>query len=301
MRNTRGMKTLKEYIYEAQENKRAIGHFNIGNIETLWAIVEALQEVSDEAGYRVPVVIGTSEGERDALGARQVVALTQSIRDEYDYPLFLNADHCHGIESFKVAVDAGYDMAIIDAADKSFDENVSITREAYEYARKNNPSLLVEAELGYIGTSSALLDALPEGAFIEGAELPTSQMAQEFVQKTEVDLFAPAVGNLHGMLKNAPNPRLQIELIWNIQEATGVPLVLHGGSGVSSKDFVSAIEAGVSVIHINTELRVAYRKKLEESLRVNPDEISPYKYTKDAKEMVKNLVKEKVRLFTRLA
>ncbi|MEX2436555.1 MAG: class II fructose-bisphosphate aldolase, partial [Candidatus Paceibacterota bacterium] len=110
-------------------------------------------------------------------------------------------------------------------------------------------------------------------------------------------LLAPAVGNIHGMMKGAKNPNLQIERIREIREAAGVPLVLHGGSGVSDEDFKEAIKAGISVVHISTEMRVAWRSSLEESLKNNPEELAPYRITPLVIEAVERVVGNRVRLF----
>lgn len=288
------MQNLKELIFEAEKEGKAVGHFNIASSEMFWGIVGAAKELN------VPVIIGTSEGERKALGGAQSVALVRSTREESDFPIFINADHHHSLESFKEAVDAGYDSAIIDGAALPFEENVAMTKAAVEYARANNPGMLVEGELGYIGTSSKLLDEVPEGAEITEDFLTTPEQAKEFVEKTGVDLFAPAVGNLHGMLKNAANPALDIPRIKAIREAVGVPLVLHGGSGVSDADFRGAIEAGMPIVHISTELRLAYRKALDVSLSANPDEIAPYKYFAPVVEAVKEETKTHMKLFANI-
>src|SRR3989338_283430 len=121
------MKSLKEYIREADATKKAIGHFNISTIEALWAIFDAAR------GLQQPVIIGVSEGGRKFLGVRQAVALVKSIRDEYEHPIFLNADHSYSFESVKEAVDAGFDAVIFDGAKLSFEENVRITKQCVGY------------------------------------------------------------------------------------------------------------------------------------------------------------------------
>lgn len=284
------MKTLKEEILKAEKEGRALGHFNFPNLEIFNAILDASGEIGES------VILGTSEGEREFVGTENAIALVRGAR-ESGHRVFINADHHRSLESFREAVDAGYDMAIIDAADKEFEENIEITRQAVEYARANNPEMLVEGELGYIGTSSKLLDEIPEGAEITRERLVKPEQAREFVEKTGVDLLAPAVGNLHGMLKGAKNPALDIERIKEIREAAGVPLVLHGGSGVTDEDFRLAIKAGVSVVHISTEMRVAYREALENKLGNKPDELAPYRYLDEARDAVKEVVINRIELF----
>lgn len=288
------MKTLKEYIFEAKKNKKAIGHFNISNLETLRGIFNAARKMN------LPVIIGVSEGERDFIGPHQAVALVKSLREEHlapdgsggHYPIFINADHTYSFERVKEAVDLGFDAVIFDGAKLSMEENIKITKQCVEYARAKNPNVLVEAELGYIGQSSKILDGIPEGV-----EVTSVEDALKYTKETGLDLFAPAVGNIHGMLKDIPEPRLDINRIKEISDATGLPLVLHGASGNSREDVSDAIKNGVSIVHINTEIRVAYRDALKKSLMENPNEVAPYKFAKPGVEAVEKLVSEKLSIF----
>ena len=285
---------LIDIIKEAEENKTAIGHFNIADTEMLKGMFTTAQKL------KLPIIIGTSEGERDFIGVHQAVALVKSLREEYDYPVFLNADHTYSFEKVKEAVDAGYDAVIFDGAKLSFEENVEITKKCVEYAKSVNPDIVVEGELGFIGKSSKLLDEIPEGAEITDEHLTTPEEIKEFVEKTGVDLVAPAVGNLHGMLKSANNPALNIERIKNLREAGGVPMILHGGSGITDEDFVKAIDAGIASVHISTEVRVAYKNGIKIGLQENPDDIAPYRYMKEAVHHVSKVVEERLKLFSKM-
>ena len=291
------MKSLRECINEAKENKRAVGHFNISNAEMLRGVFNAAKNLN------VPVIIGVSEGERQFIGIKQVVALVKSFREEYEYPIFLNADHTYSVEKVKEAIDAGFDMAIYDGAKLSLDENIKNTKECVDYAKEifknEGREILIEGELGYIGQSSKILDAIPEGVKVEGDGLTHPEVAKEFVEKTGVDLLAPAVGNIHGMLRVGHDPRLDIERIKNINNACKIPLVLHGGSGTVNEDFTLAIKAGMSIIHISTELRVAFKKSLTLFLQENVDEIAPYKYLKDAISAVEKVTTDRLGLFNK--
>ena len=279
-----------ELIKEAKAKKIAIGHFNISNLETLKGIIEAAKELS------VPVIIGVSEGERDFIGIKQVVALVKSYKEE-GINVFLNADHTYSFERVKEAVDAGFDSVIFDGAKLSLDENIKITKQCVNYANAKNPNVLIEAELGYIGSSSKLLDTIPEGASVGEAMLTTVEDAKRFVDESGVDFFAPAVGNIHGMLKFSPDPRLNIERVKEISDAVKIPLVLHGASGNSKEDIQNAILNGVSIVHINTEIRVAYKEALKKTL-CESDEVAGYKLAESAVIAVKNLVKEKLQFFS---
>lgn len=295
------MSSLPETLDRAYKNKVAVGHFNISELAALRAITHAARELN------TPVIIGTSEGEAEFIGMRQAAALIESIREETGHPIYLNADHMRELDKVKEAAEVGYDSVIFDGAHLSFEENIKKTKEAVEIAKNINPDILVEGEVGYIGTSSKLLDDVPEGAAITEADMTTPEQAKQFVGETGVDLLAPAVGEIHGMMKSAKNPNLDIDRIKHLREAAGVHLVLHGGSGVSDEDFVSAIKAGISIIHINTEIRVAWRRGLEAMLKEDMEQIAPYKILSDPKneftdpeEEVYNVVLKRLALFNRL-
>jgi len=285
------MKNLLEVIKETEARETALGHFNISDIVALKAVFEAARELGE------PVIIGTSEGEREFLGVKQAVALVKSFREEYNFPIFLNADHTHSLEKVREAAKAGYDAVLFDGGKLSFKENIKQTKAAVELAKSINPEILVEGEIGYIGASSEIFNEVPAGAALKPEDLTTPEQAAEFVEKTGVDLLAPAVGNIHGMLVSAPNPPLDIKRIEEIKKTCGVPLVLHGGSGIVGEDIVAAIKAGISIIHINTEIRVAWRSGLEEGLKNKPDEVAPYKIYPAAVEAIKGVVLEKLKLF----
>ena len=284
------MKSLKEYIQEAENNKTAIGHFNISDIVGFWAIVGAIKKLN------LPAIIGVSEGERDFIGIKQVKVLVDTIKAE-GLPIFLNADHTYSVDRIKEVVDAGFDAAIIDGAEKSFEENIKMTKESVAYAKGKKPGMLIESELGFIGKSSRLLDEIPKGAKFSDNDLTKPEEVREFIKETGVDLFAPAVGNIHGMIKGLGNPKLNIERIREIREAAGIPLVLHGGSGISDEDFKLSIKAGISIIHINTELRLAYRQGIQKSFYENPEEIAPYKFLRPGLEQMQSVIEKRMTLF----
>ncbi|MDP1624990.1 MAG: class II fructose-bisphosphate aldolase [bacterium] len=297
-------KSLRSYIEDALANKVAIGHFNISDDQGFWAVVNATKKLSAETGREIPVIIGVSEGERDFIGVPQIKALVDSVRQD-GYPIFLNADHTYSFDRVKEVVDAGFDAFIYDGTEQSFDDNVAATKKCVEYARtkahEQGRDIVIEAEIGFIGKSSKMLDAIPEGVQITEEFLTKPDEAKAFAETTGVDMLAPAVGNIHGMLKGGKNPALNISRIKAISEAARVPLVLHGGSGNSAEDFKAAIDAGVAIIHVNTEIRVAYRDALAKEMAANPDQIAPYKFLKPAVEAMEKVVEEKLKIFNKLS
>jgi fructose-bisphosphate aldolase, class II len=292
---------LIEAVGNAEKTKTAIGHFNISEFAALRAIIAAARELD------VPVIIGTSEGEAEFIGMKQAALLVKSLREETGHPIYLNADHMRDLNKAREAADVGYDMVIFDGASGTFEENIAKTKEAVEAIKSISKDILVEGEVGYIGTSSELLDEVPEGAAISADDMTTPDQAERFVRETGVDLLAPAVGEIHGMMKSAKNPNLDIDRIGALRKSAGVPLVLHGGSGITDEDFVAAIDAGISIIHINTEIRVAWRRGIEKGLSEDKDRIAPYKILSDPKgefsdpeEEIYDVVLKRLALFNRL-
>lgn len=286
------MKTLREALADAKAGGYAIPHFNVTDLAQLRAVARVAKELN------TPVLVGTSEGERDYIGVARAVALVRSYRDE-GVMLFLNADHTHSVERIEEAARAGYDEVLFDGGALPFEDNVLLTRAAVAIARAVNPDILVEGELGYIGNGSSILEKLPDGAALTAEAMTDPTQAVDFVRQTGVDLLAPAVGNVHGMLKDAPNPHLDVVRIEAIAEAAGVPLVLHGGSGTPTEDLVAAVQNGVDVAHISTELRVAWRKGLEAGLARLPGEVNPSKLMADAEEDVYQAALSRAKLFLR--
>ncbi|MEK7576825.1 MAG: class II fructose-bisphosphate aldolase [Patescibacteria group bacterium] len=280
------MVTLKEILARASKEHWAVPHFNVSNLEMFRAVVEA-------AWYKKsPVLIGTSEGERDFIGLNQAVALIHSYREQYQLPFYLNADHTHSVEAAKKAIDAGYDSIHIDLSKLSIDENIKGTREIVEYARSKNSAISVEGEIGYIVTdSSKIYESVVE---VPPESLARPEEAERFVKETGVDRLAPAVGSIHGIAANKPH--LDFSRIERIRGVVPVvALVLHGGSGESDEQIKMAIEKGIANVHVSTDLRVAYVDALKKELAKN--EYAPYKITGPALEAAKTVVAFNIDLF----
>jgi len=281
------MQTLREAIETARAKGIAIGHFNVSDSNQFNAVVAA------GVATTLPVIIGVSEGERKWIGVRNAVALAAAARAE-GHQVYLNADHTYSFDGIKEAVDAGFDSVIFDGSHLSMEENSAQTRAAVEYARAVGNGTLVEGEIGRIGTSSKLLDVPPEDM---DKNLTTAEEAATFVKETGVDLLAPAVGTMHGRLKSGTEPKIDIGRIKLLREAAGIPLVLHGGSGSSDADLAAAGKAGCVIIHINTDIRIAYRKGIEAALTANADEIAPYKFLAQGTQAVREITEKYLKLF----
>ncbi len=278
--------TLRASIDDAARRGVALGHFNISNVELLHGIYSAARALG------VPVIIGLSESEEAFLGLEEAVALVHAIRERDQYPIYLNADHHTSFESVKKCIDAGFDSVIIDAAKLPFAENIALTKQCVAYARTVGRDVMVEAEIGYIGSGSTIKDTIPDGAGIK----TTPEEAVTFVTETGVDLLAPSVGSVHGLIKSG-KPHIDADLVREITERTHVPLVLHGGSGLTDADFTNAIRAGVRIVHINSEIRLAYRDTLRDALAAQPTEITPAKLHTPAVAAVQAVVAARLQLF----
>lgn len=287
------MKTLREVLTDADARHVAVGHFNISELTALKGIFEAARELN------LPVLIGVSEGEREFIGVRQAVALVKSLREQYDFPIFLNADHTHSLDKAKEAAEAGFDEIIFDGSKLEFKENIMQTKQAVGIIRAINPNIIIEGEIGYIGSSSEIVEKRPEASLT----LSTPEEAMQFVNETGVDVLAPAVGNMHGLLKEmvagTEHKRLNIPRIVEIKKACGRFMTLHGGSGTADEDFSAAAKAGMTIIHISSELRLAWRRGVEAGLAKDPNEIAPYKILLPAIEGIKKIVEDRLRLFNK--
>src|SRR5262244_1543060 len=238
LRNT-SKETLRDVLTRLQTEGAALGHFNVSDQVLLKAVVAAAAET------KIPVLVGASEGEREFFGARQLAALVKSIRQESGLPVFLNADHTHSLAKATEAANAGFDAVTIDFSALPFDQNVARTKETVEAIKAINPSILAEGEIGDIGTGSEIKETA------QGGKLSTPEEARQFVDATGIDILAPAVGNMHGMLKSMVQGKakkhLDLERIAHIKQAASTFLTLHGGSGTDDEHFRKAITAGINI------------------------------------------------------
>lgn len=285
------MKSLREILTAADQGGVAIGHFNVSDLAALKAVVSAARERG------VPVAVGLSESERKFMGTRQAAALIRSIREEHSQPIYLNADHTHSLSSAEEAARAGFDSIVFDRSEQPLEQNIAEAKQAVEILKTINPNIIVEGEIGYIGSGSEIRDRVPADL-----TLTTPEEARQFVQETQVDVLSPAVGNMHGLLKSMlagqREKHLNIDLIREIKKAAGVFMTLHGGSGTNRRDLQLAIEAGITVVHVNTDIRVAWRRGLEKALSRDPNEIAPYKILPGAVDSVHKVVLERLELFS---
>ena len=286
------MPALRPILRQLEKEGAALGHFNVADLVLLKAVLGAADDIS------VPVFIGASEGERDFFGTHQLAAFLKDIREDSHIPVFLNADHRHSLVKAIEAAKAGFDSIGIDFSALPIEQNASRTKEAVEAIKAINPNIPAEGEIGDIGTGSEI----HEIEHRDHANLTTPEEARQFVQATGIDVLAPAVGNRHGMAKSmvqgTKKKHLDVDRIAQIKKASSVFLTLHGGSGTVDGDLRDAIAAGINIIHINTELRVAWRRSLDGSLGRDPEQVVPYRILRPVVDAVKEVVSSRLRLFT---
>ena len=278
-------KTLQEYFEQAESEGWALGQFNFSCAEQLQGIVKAAIEAQS------PLLVGTSEGDSSFVGMAQAVALVRSYREETGLPIFLNLDHGHSLKTVQAAIDAGYDAIHIDASKLSFEENVELTKQVVELSRENGIEV-VEGELGTIPGSSSMHEG---AAPIDSNEFTDPAQAAEFVEKTGIFNLAIVFGNAHGVYEG--NERLDLQRLQDIKKSVQSCIVLHGGSGIDTKDVKEAISYGIVKINVSTVLRRAFTDTLRKVLADNPKEVTPYKLLPEVVKAVADVTYEHIQLY----
>lgn len=280
----------RELWARTKSEKFAVGAFNVDNQETLVAIANAAK------AKEAPVLVELSQGEIDAIGADNIRSLVDNYKRDLGIEMYINLDHSPSVEAAKTGIDAGFEFIHIDLSqakkDATDEEIIDATRQVVEYAKKTGA--LVESEPHYFGGSSNVHTENIDYEEIRKT-FSTPAGAKAFVEATGIDTFAAAIGNLHGKY---PVPKiLDIELLKQIRAAVTCAISLHGGSGTPAEYFKQAIEVGVSKVNINSDMRYAFRTKLEEELKENPDEFAVVKLMKPVEDDVQKVVEEKIDMF----
>ncbi|WP_202079669.1 class II fructose-1,6-bisphosphate aldolase [Caldalkalibacillus salinus] len=277
--------SMRDMLNTAVEGQYAVGQFNLNNLEFTQAILQAAQEENS------PVILGVSEGAARYMGGfKFVVSMVQELMDHYevDVPVAIHLDHGSSFESCVKAIHAGFTSVMIDGSHYPLEENIALTKKVVEVAHILGVS--VEAELGRIGGQED--DLVVEDA--EAAYAIPSE-CEQLVRETNVDCFAPALGSVHGPYKGEPN--LGFDRMEEVQKLTGVPLVLHGGTGIPTKDIQHAISLGTAKINVNTENQISSAKTVRQVLDEKPELYDPRKYLGPARDSIKETVISKMREF----
>lgn len=265
----------RESMERARVEHYAFGAFNLDDEPTLRAVAQAAKAVN------APVLVEVSQGEVDTIGLANVRDMVDNFKAEYGVEMYVNLDHSPSVEAAKKGIDAGFEFIHIDVSqanhDASDEEIIAATKEVVEYAKKTGA--LVEAEPHYFAGSSNLHTETIDYEEIKKT-FSTPEGAKHFVEATGIDTFAAAIGNLHGAY---PVPKvLDLELLQKIRDAIECNISLHGGSGTPGHYFVDAVKIGVTKVNINSDMRIAYRKALEQVLTDEPNEYSVAKLVQKA-------------------
>ncbi|MBI2021871.1 class II fructose-bisphosphate aldolase [Candidatus Daviesbacteria bacterium] len=277
----------KDWLEKAKREKFAIGAFNVGNLETFKAVVQAA------SSKKSPVIIESSPGETDWMGADNIVDLAKNYSSDYQVPILVNLDHATSFEDCQKGIEAGYDLIHCDGSKLPLEENIQLTKRVADLAHSYN--LTCEGELDHIGGSSEVHQG-SAGEEAAKVEMTNPQKALEFVSQTGIDVFAAFVGNVHGLYLSQEK-KLDIDRLREIASKTGVFLSLHGSSGISEEQVRQAIENGIVKVNLNTEIRQAYKDTLEQILKDNPNEYAMYKSEQPLIDKIKALVEYKIDLF----
>jgi len=274
--------TGNKILQDAHEKGYAVGAFNVNNMEIIQAIIGAAEETQS------PVILQASQGGIGYAGVEYIAALVKVAAEKASVPVALHLDHGTDFEQVMLCLRHGFTSVMIDASRFPLEENIAETKKIIEIAHSMGVS--VEAELGKIGgTEDDITVDEKDATFTSVSE------AEKFVDETNVDYLAIAVGTAHGVYDGEPD--LDFDRIKAIKEKTNIPLVLHGSSGVGDEDIKKAVSLGINKINIDTDIRISFSTAVKDFVKENPDEIDPRKILGPAREAMQKTIEEKMKLF----
>ncbi|KEZ18462.1 class II fructose-bisphosphate aldolase [Mycoplasma capricolum subsp. capricolum] len=271
--------SLKDQLLKARQNHYAIGAFNFDNLEMLKAIVEAAEESNS------PIIAMITESAAKYMGKEIVIASANAIISNTKVPIVLHWDHGYDLNLIKWACDNEFSSVMLDASLDDFNNNVNKTLEIVNYAKSKNVE--VESEIGHVGGKEDDTDSNID-------KYTSVDEAIKFVNLTQIDALAIAVGTSHGIFKTAPN--LNFDRIKEIRDSINTPLVLHGSSGLSDTDLKKAINSGICKINIGTDLKLVYANSLKQWFKENPTSYDARKFGRFAIDQMKKVIKQKLEI-----
>lgn len=273
--------TMSKLLYKAQENNTAVGAFNIVNYLTAKAAIEAAEALNQ------PIILQTSVKTVKQIGINEMIAFLIPLAENSKVDVAIHLDHCTDPNYIKKCLNAGWTSVMIDASSHSLNDNISITSEVVEYALKTGKNITVEGELGAIvGVEDDIVVKK------EDSMLAKIEDCEEYINKTGIHAFAPAIGTAHGVYKGKPD--INYSLYGKIREFSNIPLVLHGGTGLEDDVFKKLISLGASKVNISTAIKIAYYQGMKEYTVKNPNENNPltldmYVHNKVKAEVLRHL------------
>ncbi|MEF2291102.1 MULTISPECIES: ketose-bisphosphate aldolase [Virgibacillus] len=274
---------MKELLDVAYRNKFAVGSFNVANSEFVRVVIESAEE------KQAPAIIQIHPNELELVGDDFLAYVRESCKNT-KVPLAIHLDHGASVKDVMRAIRNGYTSVMIDASHASFADNIAITKEVVNIAHAVNVS--VEAELGTIGSN--------EGSSEGGADkilYTNADDAQTFVEETGIDTLAVAIGTSHGQYKHAGKPELKLDLLAEIHQKVGIPLVLHGGSDNKDEEIAQTYLHGIAKINLSTDMKNAFFKAVRQFLLENEGAYEPDVIMPSARKAAKEVVKHKMDLF----
>jgi len=281
---------IKKLIQQAKKEKYALGAFDTFNLETTLGITEGAKQA------KRPIILQVTPTTIKYAGIESISHLIRTVvrNQAENIPIALHLDHGKTFSDVVECIKAGFSSVMIDASNLPFNKNIVLTKKVVQYAHQHN--IWVQGELGKVFKGKQGYDRLinrPEDF------LTDPDQAQEFVKKTKIHTLAVAIGNIHGPYKLKHGvPRLFLSRLKEIQKKVNVPLVLHGASGISSAQIKKAISLGVRIVNIDTEIRMAFKQGLTQSLKANKKEYDPRKILFPTIKNVEKIVKKKILIFS---
>lgn len=272
---------LKTILDVAYANKYAVGSFNGYNSETFRGIIEAGKET------KTPIILAFGAKYLTNFSLESAAALTKSLAENIDIPVCLHLDHCSDMDVVFRAIKAGFGSVMYDGSMLPYEQNLANTKKVCEVAHACGVS--VEAELGSIAAG----DKSHEGSADDKEVYTDPKLAKEFVEITKVDALAVSVGTVHGLYKGKPN--IRFDILEEINKEVGIPLVMHGGSGIPEEDILKSIANGISKINVNTEIATYAVEQTAKYLQEKQPHFSVLSLKQE--EFVKDIVKKYIAFF----
>ncbi|MDT2524685.1 ketose-bisphosphate aldolase [Enterococcus raffinosus] len=271
--------TMKDLLKVAKENQFAVPAFNICSYDMMKAIMEEVEE------QKAPVILEIHPDEIAYLND-EFVAAAKEYAHNSKVPVVIHMDHGGSVKDVMRAIRNGYTSVMIDASTQTFEDNMNLTKEVVKLAHDVNVS--VEAELGTIGNNGSA-----EGGTANIIYTDPNQ-AEEFVKETGIDTLAVAIGTAHGLYPKDMTPKLNIDLLKELNQRIDIPFVLHGGSGNPDSEVSEAVKYGVAKVNLSSDLKSVFFEALRAILTNNPEMYEPGDVYPEANEKVKEVVKHKL-------
>jgi ketose-bisphosphate aldolase len=274
------LENMKNMLQKAKEKHYAVGAFNILDYNSMKAVMKAAEEINS------PVIIQTSAKTVIFWEHAAIMAWVNEIAGDSEVPVALHLDHCKDLELIKECIDAGWTSVMIDASEKPFEENMKLTRQVIQMAHPKD--VTVEAELGRI-------TGVEDDIVSDESRLADPDEAVKFCKELSLDCFAPAIGTAHGVYKG--EPKIAFDRLEEISKRTGLPIALHGGTGLSEEVFQRCISLGCAKVNISTQLKHAFIDEFVNYYNTHNQEYDPLKVLKAQFERLEKEIRENLERF----